>query len=852
MTMRLLLVFCIAGYVLSLPANLRAIDARQLSSLLPEGMDLDPNVPTPEAYLGWSIGNQHVRHHEVVGYAQQLCDVSDRLTWIPYGRTWGNRPLGIVACSRPDRQQRLDEVAAEHRAWAFSDYSSAIPSSATDPAGLPALPRGTVPPSIAWLGYSIHGDEASGTNACLLFLYVLAAARGDWIDTVLDQHLLLIDPCFNPDGNDRFAAWVNDHRGLHPASDPNDIEHQQGWPRGRTNHYNFDLNRDWLPATQPESQGRLKLYHHWLPNLLLDFHEMGTEQSLFFQPGVEGRDHPLSPAFVRDITQGFAKRYARVSDAASERFFTQERYDDFYPGKGSTYPDLHGSVGILVEQGSTRGLIHDYAGGVRRFSETILNPFRLSLATVEGLVEFHRPLMEYQRDFYGSARSQWLNQSPPGYLIRIPADRRLGQQWIQFLRHHDIELYGLSRGITFDNRRLQPSDWWVLPSDQKHGLFVHAMMDRTKSFPFRTFYDVSAWNMADAFGVEWLPLTSDFDPGLLSPPIQALEAFEDRLPRDEQGVAIAIPGRSLNTIPFIHACQQLGGEVRWTEADCQVTTVEGRAYRLAAGSLILHRDDHGSRWPAIRRRLGQLIKEFELEAIAVASSLTPTGPDLGSENVPRIRSPRMAMLIGTGTNITESGSLWFTIDRSLGLPISRIEPDQLTAGNLADYNLLFLPDGERSRVSSEQLATLREWVAAGGDLVLLGGSNAYLASLLDEPVKATPSQPLLSESAGVILEAKLNSNLWWKSGVTQSTIRLFQSESLWPIAGESILKLSDSPLVAGYLRDSELEKIAGKAVMARSKVGNGYITAITFNPTFRGHYWGTIGLLREVIYRKAD
>ena len=265
---------------------LQAIDSQSVVTMLPPGTVLNRTVTTPEQHLGWSIGQRHVRHHEVVSYARRLCEESDRLTWESYGQTHGMRPLGVVIASRPDRQSTLPSLIQQRQQWALGGAS--LRNDATTIVTSP-------PPSVAWLGYSIHGDESGAVNASMLMLYLLAAAEGPWIDAILDQHLVFLDPCLNPDGVDRFAQWVNDHRGLHPASDSQDIGHQQAWPRGRSNHYGFDLNRDWLPATQPESQGRLELFYQWLPNLVLDFHEMGTDQSLFFQPGRRRSRSPEEP-----------------------------------------------------------------------------------------------------------------------------------------------------------------------------------------------------------------------------------------------------------------------------------------------------------------------------------------------------------------------------------------------------------------------------------------------------------------------------------------------------------------------------------------------------------------------------
>jgi Zinc carboxypeptidase len=804
-----------------------AIDVEQLGSMLPSGSTLDKSITTPEAFLGFEIGSRHVRHHEVAGYAQKLCEESDRLSWHSHGKTWGGRPLGMVIVSRADRQSipQLEKIAKARRDWAFQTNQQ------SDMA---------MPPSVAWLGYSIHGDEACGTNASLLVLYILAAAQGPWIEAVLDQHVLLVDPSLNPDGLDRFSSWVNDHRGNLPSADDADIEHQQGWPKGRSNHYGFDLNRDWLPATQPESRGRLKIYHDWLPNLVLDFHEMGEQQSLFFQPGIEGRDHPMTPSFVRDITQGFAKRYATVCDAAAERFFTQERYDDFYPGKGSTYPDLHGSVGILVEQGSTRGLVHEYGNSTRTFEQTVLNPFRLTLASIDGLFEHHRALMEYQRNFYGSNRHAWLSKSPKAFLLEVPTDPRIQYEFLDFLNIHHIDSFELARDVELKNRKLKAHTWWILPSDQPQGLFVQAILDRTSSFPFNKFYDVSAWNMPDAFGLDWFSIQTDLDPTIVGDHAMISTTKKEASGKEESAfpnetIAVAIPGRNINSMTFLSNWLGRGHHVRIAKLESAVATFKNDLQKLPPASLIIHRSDQVEPFDDVLEELQLLLKQHRLNAFPIRSSLTARGPDLGSENFPLVRQPKIAMVVGEGTNANDAGSLWFTIDRLLSIPITRLEPSQLRPGQLEKYNLLLVPDGEKNRFNDATIETLRNWMTSGGHVVLLGGSLS-MRDALD----------------GIILETKIFGNNLLKGSVGNRPLLVYQSDSLWPINDGAILKLTEKPLIAGYLKDSDQSKIGERTVMGVSKIGRGLVTSITFNPTFRGHYWGTIGLLREVIFREAD
>jgi len=820
--------------------------------MLPVGSTLNQSITTPEQHLGWEVGSRHARYHEVVSYARLLCEQSERMTWQSYGQTLGLRPLGVVIFSSPDRQSQFDAIVKQRHAWAYRSAKTKQKAEKSDDTGSDTK-NTQLPPSVGWLGYSVHGDEAGAVNASILMMYLLAAAEGPWIDAIMEKHLLLVVPGLNPDGIDRFAQWVNDHRGLHAAADSQDIEHLQGWPRGRTNHYGFDLNRDWLPATQPESQGRLELFYRWLPNLVLDFHEMGNEQSLFFQPGIEGRDHPMSPAFVRDITQGFAKRYASEMDAVGQRYFTREKYDDFYPGKGSTYPDLHGGVGILVEQGSTRGLIHEYASASRHFEETIANPLRLSIASVSGLQEFHRPLLEYQRDFYSTQRTARLAEQPVGYAIAIPKDRRIAEEFIQFMRRHRLEMFGLNVPLVVEDRTLDKGKWWIVPSDQRQGLFLQAIMDRTNEFPFSKFYDVSAWNMADAFGLEWLKLSTQYTKETLGSKVSVKELAFPKQKITPLSVAIAIPGHSVHIASMIERLQQKGIPLRMSMVDCRVTDMNDAQVDLQTGSVILHRADQNNvTWGDAVMACEEFANRLQLETLSIKSSLTDDGPDLGSDNFPLLQRPVMAMLVGDGANVSAAGSLWYTLDRLLQLPVSRIEARQLTADRLAKYNVLWIPDGDRAWLNASAIDALRNWVNNGGHLFLLGGSVVHLDSIAGKHDDSDSPKAILSQVDGIILDANLDSKSFLAKSTGKSSVKVFQNDALWSISSNATLRLSKTPLVAGYLTESDQRKIASTSVLGAHKIGKGLITSMTFDPTFRAHYWSTISLLPHLINRAAN
>ena len=370
----------------------KSTKAKRPTSYWPEQIEFSTEITTPLEYLNFRIGQRHLDHAQLVGYLKQIASQSDRMQLQQYGETHGGRPLLLLTISSPENLKNVNKIRRQHRMLADPEKSADVLMD-----DLPAVIN---------MGYGVHGDEASATNCAALVAHYLAAAQGEEIENWLDQCVILFDPSLNPDGFNRFANWVNDHRGRVPNADKNHREHNQPWPAGRVNYYWFDLNRDWLPLEQPESQARMRWYHAWKPNVVLDFHEMGTDSTYFFQPGVPKRTNPLTPIKNLELTARFGQYHADALDARGSLFFTKELFDDFYMGKGSTYPDLHGAVGILFEQASARGHVQENQDGQLRFHDAIANHFSTSLSSLRATSDMRTDLLEHKKTFYEEAITQ--------------------------------------------------------------------------------------------------------------------------------------------------------------------------------------------------------------------------------------------------------------------------------------------------------------------------------------------------------------------------------------------------------------------------------------------------------------
>ena len=416
--------------------------------------------------IGHEVGEWHVTHDKLVQYMYALAGSSDRITLDKRGTTFEGRPLPLLTITSPKNHQNIATIQSSH-------------VSLTEPAGS-SLNISDMP-VVVYQGFSIHGNESSGANAALAVAYHLAAGQGTEMDKLLNEVVILFDPCYNPDGLQRFAYWANIHKSQNINPDPNDREYSEVWPGGRTNHYWFDMNRDWLPAQLPESRVRINTFHNWYPNILTDHHEMGSNSTFFFQPGIPARTHPLTPQKNQDLTGAIGKFHAKAFDKLGSFYYTEEDFDDFYYGKGSTFPDINGAVGILFEQASSRGHAQETDNGILTFPFTVRNQFTAALSTLEAAVSMRGELLGYQRDFYNNARKE-AARNKDAIVFGDEKDAAKTYHLAEILNRHKIVLHELKSDFTANGKTFKKGYSYVVPKNQKQTRLIQAMFEKRTEF----------------------------------------------------------------------------------------------------------------------------------------------------------------------------------------------------------------------------------------------------------------------------------------------------------------------------------------------------------------------------------
>ncbi|HSL84699.1 MAG TPA: M14 metallopeptidase family protein [Thermoanaerobaculia bacterium] len=842
-----------------------------LSYYLPEAASYDPEVPAPAEVLGHQVGAWHVRPDQLVGYMERLAAASDRVRIEELGRTHERRPQVLLTISSPENLARLDEIGARHRELSEGRGPGAEGAGHADLAGRPVF---------VYLGYSIHGNEPSGANASMLVAYHLAAGRGGEVEEMLANAVVLLDPSLNPDGLGRFAHWANMYRGEQPVADPDHREHVEAWPSGRTNHYWFDLNRDWLLLQHPESRNRVAAFQRYRPNVLADFHEMGTSATYFFQPGVPSRQNPLTPHRNLELTREIARFHAEALDEAGSLYYSEETFDDFYFGKGSTYPDIQGAVGILFEQASARGHVQEKGAGQGRisFPFAIRNQFLTSLSTLRAAVAKRDELLSYQAGFYRDALAEAARAPVGAHLVGSRGDRARLDEMVAVLRAHGIRVHRLGRTVTRGGVTYAPGDSVAVPTGQRQYRLLEALFERRTEFADTTFYDVSAWTLPLAFGLPSADLArGDLSQGLLGEEIRegGLGAEPGSgMPAAADPVAWAFEWTSFYAPRALYRLLADGVQARVATRtfEAEVAAEGGTARRaFGYGTVVVPLGLQPERAAEIRETLAAAEREDGIGVHALTTGLTGGGMDLGSPSLEPLEAPVPLLLIGNGVSSYAAGEVWHHLDHRLGLEVTLADRSYLDRVDLSRYTHLILAHGGWGGLSEDEVAEIGSWVRAGGTLVALQGAAVWAEGALlgieaepaaEEEEAAAPLEPrpyarfrqdvAVPLVAGTIFEAHVDETHPLAYGYAPGTLPVFRDTTLTLTPSENPydtpVRYTERPLLAGYVSPQNLERLGGTPAVIATRLGRGVVIRMVDDPVFRGVWFGTAKLLSNAIF----
>lgn len=811
-----------------------------LDYYLPQNITYSKNIPTPKSIFHFELGEMHTDHTQVTQYMNEVAKASNRVSIETIGYTFENKPLQLLTISSPKNLANIDQILKRHQA---------ITDSGANNSDLSDLPV------VIYLGYSIHGNESSGTGAAIALAYYLAAAESPELEKTLDKTIVLLDPSLNPDGLQRFSTWVNSTKSTHLVTDPNDREFNEMWPKGRFNHYWFDMNRDWLPVQLPESQARIRTYRKWMPNVLCDFHEMGTNATYFFQPGEPSRTNPLTPELNQILTQKIATYHAKALDKIGSSYFIEENYDDFYYGKGSSYPDINGSIGILFEQASSRGHAQESANGILTFPFTIRNQFTTSLSSLQAAYEMRKELLEYQRDFYIKAKNDSKNSKTKAYIFGDEKDATRVNELAKILHQHKIEMLELKEDITINKKKFNKNLSYIIPVEQKNTKLINAIFDRQTKFKDSLFYDISTWSFDLAFNLNFEGINSLSQAGAKYEP-KAKTGFVSK----KSDIGYLIEWTDYDSPKLLNQILSKNLRVRTTK---QPFTHNGKTFSY--GSLFVPAQNQEMNSDEIFNYLNQIIPQYDIEITGAETGLTE-GVNLGNPNFISLTQPQVAMVVGQGVDPSDAGEIWHLFDQKAAMPLTKINIDQLQNLNLNRYTTLILANGNYSSFSTKTINKIEQWIQNGGTLIAYRDAIKWLndskfIDLTFKTVKSEAKDISFEQAAdyrgaqlisGAIFETKLDLSHPINFGMPREKMPIFRNTSIIIEPNKNSynnpIQYTKNPLISGYISKQNLELLKESVPFQSIKRGDGKIIIFTDNTNFRAFWLGTEKLLWNAIF----
>lgn len=851
------------------------------------------DIPTVDEVLGYPSGEHITWSADVRRYFEALREAApERVELVPYATSWEGRELFYAVISAPENMARLSEIRANMHRLRDPRHTTADEASGII----------ETTPAVTWLAYGVHGDEISSSDAAMATAYHLLASNSDErVAQILGDSVVIIAPVQNPDGRDRFIQRFITARGLQPDPDPISAEHNEPWPRGRTNHYLFDLNRDWFIRTQPETRGHADAVLEWLPVAFVDLHEMGSDSTYFFAPEAEPYNPHLAPG-QRSNLEDFGRNNARWFDRFGVDYFTREVFDAFYPGYGASWPAYFGSTAMTYEQASARGqLVRQYHGEVLTFRETVRNHMITSLATAETVAGQREQLLRAFRDYQVTAVREGRTGEVRSYILPPQDDQPGVDRLASLLVQQGVEVGRAGAGFSACGRQY-PGGSVVIDLAQPARRLIRTLMDSQVSMPEDflaeqerlqskrlpdVIYDVTAWSLPLMFNVR-----ADACAQSVSVDTQAVDAapVPGKVEGGEASVAYVVPWGTAPAIRFLSAALQAGLAVNSADAAFVVADRE-----FPGGSLIVPVLDNAY---DVHERVAALAEETGARAVAMDTSWVTEGPSFGSGNVVRMSRPRIAMAWDEPTRAYSAGNARFVIERQFGYPVTAIRTADLADADLARYQVLVLPEtgeGDYLEILGESgRDRLRGWVERGGVLLTLGNATRLVAdpsadllaiqreyaalpatdgeeaepddsavvpgTLLDEASYADTIRPRESDPeslGGALLRARVDSDHWLGAGVAPELNVLARGSDIYtPIRldlGVNVARFAgaDELLASGYVWEANLEQLAYKPFVVAQPLGAGFVIAFTQDPTVRAYLDGLNTLFMNAIFRAA-
>ncbi|MFZ9741952.1 MAG: M14 family zinc carboxypeptidase [Chitinophagaceae bacterium] len=806
----------------------------QESYFYPNAGKFNPAIPTPAQFLGYQIGEQHTRHDRLVEYFKELDHLSDRVTVEEIGKTFEQRAQIAVVFTSKSNHARIEEIRKAHLAGQANSETQNVPL-------------------VIHLGYNVHGNEPSSSEAAMLTAYYITASENEETLKWLENMVILMDPVINPDGRDRHTHWANMHKGTPPVADPLDREHTEIWPGGRFNHYWFDLNRDWFLATFPETKNRINFFHKWRPYVQTDHHEMGTTSTFYFDPGEEASNNPLVPNYLyKKIYPKYAEYFTKATDKIGSLYFTKEAYDKLYPGYGSSYINFYGGAGFLFEQASSRGHEQETTTIPITFAFTIRNQLVGSLAIIRASIAEKNSLLQMRKEFFAVSKEQAAKALVKGYVFGDPNDQTRTNAFIEKLLLHRIDVYEMPNS----------SNYYV-PTNQDNHIMVRTIFENQITYKDSSFYDASVWSLIHAYGLPFSEVKTAMTPGKKIETIPASTISEFI----KSNYGYLINNTDYNIHKFIYELQQ-GGAILKTAFRPFSSMINGQEVKFGYGSIFIPVQQQNISGENLYELIKKASKSSNIKVHSIETGYNNTGVDLGSSYLKTLRKPEALMIIGTGVAASEAGEVWHLLDQRLQMPITKIDILNIGRADLSRYNTLVIVSGVYSLMDKATTEKIKSWVQNGNTIITIKGGSEWAIkngftkeSLLQDTSKQTTVRQDFDRAVEIEGAKALGGSIFRvdldtthpigfgfstrKIAVYKNSLTFFQN-SKNPYS--TVAQYLTEPLIGGYVHPSTMKKIKGSASILVGSEGAGRVIMFADEPNFRGTWYGTNKLFLNALF----
>ncbi|HSM62825.1 MAG TPA: M14 metallopeptidase family protein [Gillisia sp.] len=793
---------------------------------------ISQNLQSPEQFLGYEIGTQFTRHADVVNYFKHVSENSELVGYTSYGKTNENRPLTYAVISSEENLKNIEEIRKAHL------NNSILPTSNSE---------AKADKAIVWLSYNVHGNEASSTEAAMQTIYELVTSKKEWMQNTV----VIMDPCINPDGRDRYVNWYNQVKTTPYNAATLAAEHNEPWPGGRANHYLFDLNRDWAWATQTETKSRLKIYNKWMPHIHVDFHEQGINEPYYFAPAAEPFHEIITP-FQREFQSEIGKNHAKYFDKNGWLYFTKEVFDLLYPSYGDTYPTYMGAIGMTYEQagGGQGGLGVQTAEGYElTLVDRVAHHFTTGISTVEIASQNTEKLNAEFNKFYKNeqlSRKSYVLNGSPDKIASLKALMDLHE--IKYGNTSAGKIKGYNYNQNKNSEFTANENSLVITTDQPKGKMIKVLFEPNAKLSDSLTYDITAWSLPYAFGLEAVAT----DKLLTSTKTSDSNLTENTVNTSATG--FISKWDSMEDARFLSDLLKEGIKVRFS-----TLALENGEEKFKPGSLIITKSDNRN-LADFNSKLTSIANTHGRKLTAATTGFSKSGPDFGSSDIKIINQPRVGVLRGDAVSSLNFGEIWHYFEKDLHYPISPIDIDYFNKIDLSKLDILILPEGRYSNLLDKAgLERLTNWIKDGGKVIAIGsavGSFADKAGFnikenkVEEnsdstaivnliPYKERERENIKDLITGIIVKTNLDKTHPMAFGYSDTYFSLKLSGDSYKYLkdGYNIAYLKDAPeVVSGFAGSEAAKNLKNSMIFGEEPMGKGSIIYMVDNPLFRA-FW---------------